>query len=253
MGPRLTLLSSPPPRDEENCYIDTPLGVAAVLRSLAAAGARAVVYLDDGATSMQSSVVAAEDAPGGFFFEKGPDPKLNMRLLNTDEATLVTADRGVPVQFRFRKPVVMPYEGVDAFHSPLPERVLRLQRRGYYRLPGRSINALIRCQIVRGDDADKILRPTVVDLSCGGMAVDIPVSYGTLADGTRHTCTLDFPGLGGIDTPLLVHNSRPVTLPGALSARRYGLEFLNLEVKGVALIQRFINDEERRLIRTGRR
>ena len=34
--------------------------------------------------------------------------------------------------------------------------------------------------------------------------------------------------------------------------RRYGIEFLNLEAKGVALIQRFINDEERRLIRSNK-
>jgi c-di-GMP-binding flagellar brake protein YcgR len=252
MGPRLTLLSSPPARDEENCYIDSPVGVAAVLRALAGAGARAVVYFDDGTTFLHTSVVGVEDRPPGFFFEKSPDARLNMRLLNTEEATLVTADRGVPVQFRFKKPASAQVEGAEVFHSPLPERVLRLQRRGYYRLPGRSINALVRCQITRGDDMGNILRPTVVDLSCGGMALDIAVSQGILDNGTRHTCTIDFPGLGRIDTPLLVHSSREVALPGGTTARRYGVEFLNLEVKGVALIQRFINDEERRLIRSRR-
>jgi c-di-GMP-binding flagellar brake protein YcgR len=252
MGPRLTLLSSPPARDEENCYIDTPVGVAAVLRALATAGARAVVYFDDGTTFLHSSIVGVEDRPPGFLFEKSPEARLNMRLVNTEEATLVTADRGVPVQFRFKKPEVTPHEDGEAFRASLPEKVLRLQRRGYYRLPARSINALVRCQIVRADDADKILRPTVVDLSCGGMALDIPVSQGLLDHGTRHICSIEFPGLGRIDTPLLVHTSREIALPGGTTGRRYGVEFLNLEVKGVALIQRFINDEERRLIRSGR-
>jgi c-di-GMP-binding flagellar brake protein YcgR len=148
---------------------------------------------------------------------------------------------------------VVRFEGADALRAPLPGRLLRLQRRGFYRLPGASINALMKCEIVRGDDAQKILRPAVIDISCGGMAIDIPTADGLLADDTRHTCTLDFVGLGRVDTPLLVHGSREVTLGNGSPGRRYGIEFLNLEVKSIAIIQRFINDEERRLIRGNRR
>jgi hypothetical protein len=42
-------------------------------------------------------------------------------------------------------------------------------------------------------------------------------------------------------------------MPNNTPGRRYGVEFLNLEAKSVALLQRFINDEERRLIRAARR
>ena len=251
MGP-LSLLSSPSSADEENCYVETPVGIAAVLRSVVATGARAVIYFDDGVTFVHTSVLAVEPRPPAFIFEKGPDAALNPRLLAADEMTLVTADRRVPVQFRFTRPVIAQLEGVEVFRAPLPRRVLRLQRRGYYRLPGNSINALVKCEIVPGEDANKTLHPAVIDLSCGGMCADISPAHGVLADGTRHTCVLDFPGMGRIDTPLIVHNSRDVSQPGAAPVRRYGIEFLNLEARSVALIQRFINDEERRLIRSGR-
>ena len=251
MGPRLTLMSSPPPAAEENCYIESLVGVAAVLRAAASARARAVVYLDEGDTFLHTSILGLER--GDFVFEKGPDALLNARVLSTAEMTLVTSDREIPVQFRFKTPQVVRFEGADALRAPLPVRLLRLQRRGFYRLPGASINALMKCELVRGDDAQKMLRPAVIDISCGGMAIDIPVADGLLVDGTRHTCTLDFIGLGHVDTPLLVHGSREVTLANGSPGRRYGVEFLNLDVKSVAIIQRFINDEERRLIKGSRK
>jgi c-di-GMP-binding flagellar brake protein YcgR len=244
-------MSSPPSADEENCYIETPVGVAAVLRSVAAARARAVVYLDEGDTFLHTSILGLDR--GDFVFEKGADAMLNARILSTAEMTLVTSDREVPVQFRFKTPKVMRFEDADVLRAPLPVRLLRLQRRGFYRLPGASINALMKCEIVRGDDARKVLRPAVIDISCGGMAIDIPTADGLLDDDTRHTCTIDFVGLGRIDTPLIVHSSREVTLANGSPGRRYGIEFLNLEVKSVAIIQRFINDEERRLIRGSRK
>ena len=251
MGPRLTLLASPQPADEENCYVESPVGVAAVLRSVAASHSRAVVYLDDeGEAFLDTAVLGLEGRD--FVFEKGPDPKLNERLLTTAEMTLVTTDRTVPVQFRFTTPARTRFDDVEALRAPLPGRLLRLQRRGFYRLPGRAINAVMKCELMRGDDARKILRPVVIDLSCGGMAIDIPTADGVLADGTRHTCTIDFTGLGRIDTPLIVHSSREVTLANGKRGRRYGIEFLNLDVASVAVIQRFINDEERRLVRASR-
>ena len=252
MGHRLRLLSEPPHTDD-NSYIDSPLAVTAVLRAVAGERSRAAVYLDDGSTFLATSIVAVEQQPPAFVFAKGDDPKLNERVLATAEMTLVTTDRSIPVQFKLKTPALTRHDGGEAFRAPLPERLLRLQRRGYYRLPGHVINALVRCQLVRGDDAEKILRPKIIDISCGGMAIDIPTGEGVLQDGTRHTCTVDIPGLGRIDTPLIVHSSRDVTLDDDVPGRRYGIEFLNLDVKGIALIQRFINDEERRLIRSGKR
>ena len=249
MGPRLTLLDAS--RTTTDDYVDSPLAISAVLRSIASSRARAVLYLDEGDTFLHTSILGVDG--DAFFFEQGADARLNARVLTAPHATLVTADRSVPVQFAVLAPEAAKLDGADAFRAALPQRLLRLQRRDYFRLPGHAIHSLVRLQVVPGDDATKIVRPTVIDLSCGGMAVDLAVADGVFADGSRHTCTVEFPGIGRIDTPLYVCSSREVTMAGGVHGRRYGVEFLNLEAKSVALIQRFINDEERRLIRTGKR
>ena len=248
MAFRLTLLDAS--RTTGDDYVDTPIGVAAVLRSIASARARAALYLDDGDTFLHTTVLGVEG--DAFFFEQGPDPRLNARVVTAPHATLVTSDRSVPVQFAVVAPEAAKIDAYDAFRAALPQRLLRLQRRDFYRLPGHAINSLVRCQLVPGDDASKIVRPTVIDISCGGMAVDIALGEAVLADGSRHTCSVDFPGLGRVDTPLYVCSSREIAMSDGARGRRYGIEFLNLEAKGVALIQRFINDEERRLVRAGR-
>lgn len=248
MASRLTLLDAS--HTSGGDYVDTPVGIAAVLRSVASARARAALYLDEGNTFLHTSVLGVEGE--AFFFEQGPDSRLNARVITAPHATLVTSDRSVPVQFAVVAPQAARFEGWDAFRAALPQRLLRLQRRDFYRLPGHAINSLVRCQLVPGDDPPRIVRPSVIDISCGGMAADIPLAEGVLADGSRHTCTIEFPGLGSIDTPLYVCSSREIAMGQGVRGRRYGIEFLNLEVKGVALIQRFINDEERRLIRSNK-
>ena len=247
MGPRLTLLDTT--RTSREDLVDTPIGVSAVLRSIASTRARAFVYFDDGDTFLPTSVLGVEQP--AFFFAKGDDAKLNGNVLSTPELTLVTTDRSVPVQFTFSGVELAPFDGVEAFRAAMPAELLRVQRRDFYRLPGHVIDSLIRFQLVPAHEPQKNVRPKIIDLSCGGMAMDIPVAATILPDGSRHTCTIEFPGLGRIDTPLYVCSSREVKMDKGIPGRRYGIEFLNLETKGVALIQRFINDEQRRLIRGG--
>jgi c-di-GMP-binding flagellar brake protein YcgR len=246
MGPRLTLLDTS--RTTGADYVDTPIGVAAVLRKVAATRARAALYLDDGETFLYTCVLGVE--PDAFYFEKGPDPKLNGEVLAAREMTLVTADHSVPVQFTVAAAEAATFEGADAFRAMLPERLLRLQRRDFYRLTGPELNSVMRVQVVPAHEPANLLQPVVIDLSCGGMSIDIPIASGSLPDRSRHTCTLEFPGLARIDTVLYVCLSREVSMENGVPGRRYGVEFLNLDAKSVALIQRFINDEERRLIRS---
>ncbi len=245
MGPLLTLIGEPPPGDEDSCYIDTPLGVSSVLRSVAATGSRAVAYLGDDHTFIHTSLLAVEHEPPVLLFEKGPDTELNQRVLTTVKLTMVTSDHGVPVQFGVPTPTLTDFEGTEAFCAPLPRRILRLQRRGNYRLPGEPVHSLLKFQLVRGDRGNEILTPPVMDVSCGGLSIALPVTEPELTAGSQHACTLEIPVLGKIETIVEIHASFAATLPGNREARRYGVEFINLEARHVALIQRYILYRER--------
>jgi c-di-GMP-binding flagellar brake protein YcgR len=247
MVPALKLLNDPPPGDQDSCYVESDLGITSLLRSVVAGSSRAAAYLDDGETFIHTSVVGVAEEPPLVVFEKSADALLNKQVLTTLEITLVTSDHGVPVQFSCRNPALIRYEGAEVFSASLPERILRLQRRGFYRLQGQPLLTLLKCQIVRQDKAEtKILHPGIMDLSCGGLSIAVPNTEAKMEAGSRHKCLLELPAIGNIEMAVLVHGSREVVLPDGVEAHRYGVEFLNLDAKSVALIQRFITDEERR-------
>jgi flagellar brake protein len=243
MGPRLTLLEAPKGTDE-NCYIDTPVGVAAVLRAVAASRVRAAAYFDNDRRFIDTVVLAVEGEPPMLVFEKSPDPALNAALVNSDKVTLVTSDYGVPVQFSCSGAVSRPYRGRETLQAPLPARLLRLQRRDYYRLPGEPTHALLRCELTRSGDGET-LKASVFDLSCGGLSAAVPAAEPVLDRKSVHGCMLELPSEGRIHSPVIVRLVTKIMLPSGLEGTRYGLKFVDLDQKNGMALQRYILECQR--------
>jgi len=245
MESRFSLLDAPASADE-NCYIDTALGVASVLRAIAAAGTRTAAYMDNGETFVHTTLLSVEARPPVLLFERGPDDALNARLLKANKITFVTSDHGVPVQFSANNPGIAAFQGSDAFSVSMPQRVLRLQRRMYYRLPGEPIQGQLACELpCATGDALTVVKTVVLDLSCGGLAAVVPADAPLLETGSRNLCKIELPGIGRIESMIEVRATSETMLPGQRPGRRYGLEFVNINNKDVALIQRFILEQQR--------
>lgn len=245
MESRLRMLDAPASADE-NCYIDTPLGVASVLRAIAAAGTRTAAYITPGDIFVLTTLLSVESQPSLLVFERGADEPLNARLLKADKITFVTSDQGVPVQFSAGNPTAATFAGREAISVSMPHRVLRLQRRMYYRLPGEPVQGHLTCELACGTSAAQtVLKPLVLDLSCGGLAAVVPADAPVLDTGSTTLCTIDLPGVGRIESMIEVRASSEAILPGGRAGRRYGLEFANINNKNVALIQRFILEHQR--------
>jgi c-di-GMP-binding flagellar brake protein YcgR len=144
------------------------------------------------------------------------------------------------VQFSCHGPSHTRYDGGDAFRASLPERVLRLQRRGYYRLPGELTHTLLKCDLAPHNDHARHLRAAVFDLSCGGIGAAVPAAEPLLERGSVHGCHLELPGFGSIESPVIVRVIAEIVLPNGLPGTRYGLEFQKLGDAERALIERYI-------------
>lgn len=240
-----TLLDAPASADE-NCYIDSALGVASVLRAIAAAGTRTAAYIGNGENFVHTTLLSMEGEPPLLLFERSADEALSSRLLKADKIIFVTSDDGVPVQFSAANPGTASFRGSDAFSVSMPQRVLRLQRRMYYRLPGEPVQGHLTCELpCRIGDTVTMLKPVVLDLSCGGLAAVVPADAPVLATGSRNVCTIELPGVGRIESVIEVRATSEAMSPGGRAGRRYGLEFVNINNKNVALIQRFILEQQR--------
>jgi flagellar brake protein len=245
LGPRLRLLD-PPKGADENCYIQDTSGIRTLLREVATSGARTAAYFNHDRRFIHTSLLGVTTLPARLVFEKGPDAELNTKLLDAERITFVTSHDDVPVQFSCQAPSLTRHNGAEAFRIRLPERVLRLQRRGYYRLPGEPTHPLLKCELVPDNDKSSMVRAAVFDLSCGGLAAAVPASEPVLTRDSMHGCRLELPGLGTLHLPVVVRVVSEIMLPNALSGTRYGLEFTGLGEKDVALVESYILEQRAR-------
>lgn len=240
MQSQLSLITAPQDA-EESCHIEGAAGVAGLLAALAQARAHTAVYLDDEAF-VTTTLIGVDGAT--LLFEPGPDAGLNSRFLEASALTFVTADAGIPVQFSCAGPARPAAHGALAI--AVPGRVLRLQRRNYYRLPGEPVHAAMKCEIsCETAGGPGVLTPVVLDLSIAGLAAAAPAEAPVLAAGTRTACAIDLPGLGRIEATVEVRSDTLRVLAQGQQARRYGLAFVNMNARQVALIQRYIAEQQR--------
>ena len=124
--------------------------------------------------------------------------------------------------------------------------MIRLQRREYYRINtplSMPIKVSIPAEIEGKVD---ILKLSLVDISCGGIAVlDEKKVLDCTIGKSYERCKLDLPGVGLVEIVLQVRNHQELVLLNGKSNRRIGCQFINLSNSVLSHIQRYIMKLER--------
>ena len=135
-----------------------------------------------------------------------------------------------------------------ALCTPIPQNLIRLQRREHYRVSTPVINPW-RCAIPvpseygQGFNTESVV---LINISAGGIAViDEKKLLNTTIGLVYKNCRIDIPGAKPIFTSLEVRNSLDQTLPNGKAVRRIGLMFIDLPKAMLTTIQRNITKLER--------
>ncbi len=217
-----------------------------ILRELMRKGALITAYFNDGSDYLLTTLLAVEDN-GTLLLDYGADAEMNQKALASEKVVFIANHDKVKVQFS--RPNLQPvnFEGRPAFRTTLPESVMRLQRREYYRLTtpsSRPVKCLIPVHTEKGPLRD--VEAMVLDISNGGVAVIAPPDGLTLKVGsTLADCRIVIPDMGTIFTSIQVKNMFDVTLKNGTHVRRAGCQFSHLDGAAMALVQRYIIRVER--------
>ncbi|TVO59907.1 flagellar brake protein [Denitromonas ohlonensis] len=225
-----------------------------VLRQLIAKRAMVTAYLSGGRDFLLTAVLAIEDED--LILDVAPDENRNRQAEAAEELICITQIENVKVQFPIPGITSTQFEGAPAFRAPLPDRLLRLQRREYYRLIAPVAHSLI-CQIpVPAEDGPtNTFEARVLDISGGGVAVIVPPEGVEFKPDTEFTqCQIQLPEIGTVQARLRVRNLFRVTNRNGISMLRAGCEFVDLPERVASVIHRYIlkverdrNSRERRL------
>ncbi len=245
-------MTSPYPEPEspdlERFAVYSQVEIAAMLRNLRDEGVLLTAYFDAEPGFLVTVVLDVNADFEEVIFDNAVDPIAQKRLLASKHVVFVGFLEHIKVQFVARVAEHTQYENRDAFRIRMPETLLRLQRRDFFRVrPPMSKPA--KCLVPYGEDSKQYESLRVLDLSVGGMAVlAYPEKFDLPAGKLIENCYLDLPGVGNIGVALTVRHIDPV--PKDEKARRCGCEFVDMPPSSRVMLQRYINhiDAENRKV-----
>lgn len=227
----------------EKYWVRQPLEIEHILRELSRLGNPVSIHAEPADNPALSRIIDVNGSTRTFLLDTDPDASINARIAQSHTLTLISNHEGVQIQFSIATPVMVRHDGRDAWRSPMPDRLLRLQRRESYRL-GTSLAHPIRCRL---PTAAGILETTLLDISVGGVAMLAYEDGRHLAAGqVIQGCRISLPDEAAeLGCNLRIVNTFSVLLKNGRLSHRAGCEFVNLPASAESLIQRFILRTER--------
>jgi len=218
------------------------------LRSLVQKRAMISAFIDASADSFLTAILDVNPDNDTLILDAASSDVINDRVDGTEQLICVTQLDKIKIQFAATRPVRINHEGHTAFRIALPEVLLRLQRREYYRLIASNPHSL-SCLIPVSSGGEKrmvSMEATVLDISSGGLAILLPPNEPTLEPETiLNDCRLMLPETGPIVTSLRVRNIFRITNRDGSTMLRAGCEFTDLPASMASTIQRYILKAER--------
>lgn len=185
-----------------------------------------------------SSILAVNPDGDAVVMEFGANKAANKQLLESDKITIVSFHDKVKVQFVAVKAEDILFEKRSAFKIKFPKALLKLQRRGNYRLLIPAINPL-KC-VINHQDYGRVVA-TILDISLSGIGVigyppEIDLKPGTLCEN----CGVVFPESDTVFCSLEICYTSEAILENGTKIRRSGCRFIALPADMQTLIQRYI-------------
>lgn len=198
-----------------------------------------LISLHFGERSMLSTVVDVLADKNLLVLDYGGDEKLNQKLLEHDRAIVKTDYDGITAQFSIKGIRKARLQGKSSFACELPESVLWVQRREFYRVKI-PLSETVTCELIHGDN-NRTEYP-VLDISTGGLALFDKDNELELEPGNIfHNCKLTLGEHDAAFINLEVRNHMPVNSFESAEGTRCGCAFLNLTGDFETAVQKFIN------------
>lgn len=238
--PRVSLLDSA----DDRYVVHDSLEIEFILRSVQRHNALMTVYVGSGGDFFVTSVLDVLPREG-LVFDCAPDAAVNARAGSGAQLSFATADDRVLIQFSTPRGYATEQGGKPALRSELPARLLRLQRREFFRLTTPIVNPLKCTLSVQREGQLQRVTLRVLDISGGGISVSAGPHDPHLETGVRYPCTLDLPDTGIVHAELELRSTFEVTMANGTKSQRSGCAFVGLTEKTMGLIQRYILQEDR--------
>ncbi len=243
-------MTSPFPEPEspdlESFMVYARVEIIAMLRQLMQHNVLVSAYYDKNQGCAVTALLAVNPDFEELVFDLPSEAYAARKLLASEGVIFVAFVESIKMQFTVTGAAPTQHDGKPAFRVRLPEQVLRLQRRDYFRVKT-PIAKPAHCLVPMSEDNQRYEKLRMLDISVGGCALQTSAERFALKSGQDlNGCILDLPGIGGINVNIKVRHVEPMQRDPA--QLRAGCEFVNVAPQARLNLQRYVNklDAEQR-------
>jgi c-di-GMP-binding flagellar brake protein YcgR len=229
-------------------FLDHPREIALFLNLLSKRGSIITAYLDEGRQFFLTSVLAIDEASGTIFLDPPQAGEDILPVHSAERVTLVGNLEKVKLQLRVAALQDAVYEARNVLGAAIPERLLRLQRREYFRLePPHAQPILCTLSATTPAGTLRTLELPLSNISGGGISLVAPTDLADLfpRDALFKDSRLEIPDEGVILVNLRVRKTIEISPQSGHRSLRVGCEYIGLPASRLAMIERYITRIER--------
>jgi c-di-GMP-binding flagellar brake protein YcgR len=193
-----------------------------------------------------TSLLEVDPDAGTLVLDRSVSREQNERIVAASKVTCETSLDKIRIIFHLTGLSETKFDGGMAISAAIPETLIRLQRREYYRMPtpvSNPVRATIPLPLEMGGGTAVF---PLADISCGGIAIlDNKQQLGNTIGDIYQNCRIDLPEIGPITCSLQVRNTVDMTLLNNKTSRRLGCQFVDISRGNLAAVQRYITKLER--------
>ncbi len=230
--------------NDQKYRIHSKTAILSVLRSMMRSKSLVTCYFDHGSRFILTTIIDVDAEQDEMVLDYGADEESCRLALKADRLNVVGFLDQVRIQFVCDGLGKIQFGQHDAFLAPIPEALLRIQKREYYRI-NIPINAPVKCAIPLPAGDRPRVEVILQDISCGGMAVidhqsDIDFQVGEI----YRDCLIVLPEVGIATVNLKVQHVSEISRGDSLRPQRARCAYVDTQEPMLSLIQRYINKLE---------
>ena len=235
--------------DDEQYGVRNLKEIIQILADLGKHKANIKVSFNSGIDTCLTQIIEVDTKNHAVYLDSGLDDGFNSRLLAANYV-LFSKEDGVKVRWVSHHVSMVTLKDGRALKIALPESVVRLQRREYFRVATPVVNP-VACQISVPDPEKPELRNTLrlplSDIGIGGVGLLVHDKvHPSLVEGVSFDgCQMDLPDVGKINVTLQVKNIIPMKMRDGSVKYRVGLLFVKPSFANESLIHRYTFNLER--------
>jgi c-di-GMP-binding flagellar brake protein YcgR len=227
--------------------IDSKTEMQSILQSIAELGTHVALYYGHSQNFILTILLGTDEH--GMWLDVGPFPPENKLILLSDKISFVSVHQHVKIQFVVHHIKSDLFENKEAFYMEMPDYLLRIQRREFYRAPI-PVTAPVKCiiPIQPGNPDDPVIMREVplADISGGGIGLlcgenEVELSPNKIFTG----CHISLPDIGILTVVIEVRNGINFATHNNVVHKHVGCRFIrsdnqidNIEMDN--LLQRYI-------------